>query len=80
MFGAAPAQQRRRSEYGSFWNVAVFFCLVDSCNLLTTELTASPKRPEGEIWASIRKSLSYVLILLKFNHKCLSVATRAIDK
>ncbi len=31
--------------------------------------------------ASIRKFLSFPLMLLKFNHKCLSVATRAaIDR
>ncbi len=59
----------------SFWNAAA--CLADSWNLSTTEFTASPKRPEGERGASIRKFLSFPLILLKFNHKCLSVATRA---
>ncbi len=44
---------------------------------LTNEFTALPKRPEGEEGASIRKFLSFPLILLKFNHKCLSVATSA---
>ncbi len=59
----------------SFWNASA--CLADTWNLSTTEFTASPKRPEGERGASIRKFLCFPLILLKINHTCLSVATRA---
>lgn len=46
-------------------------------NLSTTELTETPKRPGGDSGVSNRKDLSFSLMLERFNHKCLSEASRA---
>ncbi len=71
-----PAAPRAREWRGrNCWNAAA--CLRASWYLSTTELMASPNRPEGASGASMRKTLSFSFLSDRVNHKCLSTATRA---
>ncbi len=46
-------------------------------NLVATELTASPNRPEGEMGASRRKVRSLSLMPVRLSHRCLLRGTLA---